>query len=417
MVDNFEEKWQVVANEVDRRGGDGKAVVDAFLEHYKNYTFDACRWLARLFDEDTGGFYYSNSARDNEQFLPDMESTNQATNYLLSSGVIKSCDELPEKMKESLIAFCKSLQSPEDGYIYHPQWGKNITDHRRGRDLMWAESMARKFHFKYPYPTALERLKAWQDSPVENKDSVEALPAHLKSREAFLEYLEGYDWKGDAYYSGNNLVAQVLQVSAAGLTDTAIEFLNSIQNPETGLWGERGGYPAINALLKIGYFYTKVGVLMPNSDKAAMAVMDIMVSDTECQSVCWQYNCWFSLTNIITGLRSLLGEEGNRKADEISALLLVRAPEAIRATARKVATFKKADGSFSYKPHRTSPTAQGAPVALENTNEGDVNATNICTGGITEHIWRALELSKFEVSIFGEKNYKDFLSALPLKNI
>ena len=38
--------------------------------------------------------------------------------------------EYEKKMAE----FNCSLQDPDDGYIYHPQWGKNITDHRRGRD-------------------------------------------------------------------------------------------------------------------------------------------------------------------------------------------------------------------------------------------------------------------------------------------
>ena len=35
-------------------------------------------WLGSLYDAESGGFYYSISARDTDGFLPDLESTYQA---------------------------------------------------------------------------------------------------------------------------------------------------------------------------------------------------------------------------------------------------------------------------------------------------------------------------------------------------
>ena len=98
-------------------------------------------WLANLWDGDIGGFYFSISARDNEPFLPDLESTRQALRWLENNNLIDDCNDIPGDIKIKLVDFAKSLQSTEDGYFYHPQWpqGKeNLKVDRYGRDLSWA---------------------------------------------------------------------------------------------------------------------------------------------------------------------------------------------------------------------------------------------------------------------------------------
>ena len=101
-------------------------------------------WLANLYDPEVGGFYYSISARDNEPFRPDLESTYQVISILKTGGAIKSESELPEELRRSIVAFAKSMQSPTDGYFYHPQWpqGKeNLNTDRYGRDQGWAANL------------------------------------------------------------------------------------------------------------------------------------------------------------------------------------------------------------------------------------------------------------------------------------
>lgn len=403
-----ERSFQNLSNAVDELGFSGKDFVKSVQDLYSIYNHDVVEWLAGIYDNKSGGFYYSNSARDNEQFLPDIESTNQATNYLLSSGMASSCEELPEFMKKKIISFCKSLQSETDGYIYHPQWGKDITDHRRGRDLMWAESMKKKFSFEYDYPTALERLSS---SEAHSEDAPE-MPEHLESPEKLIKYLEGYDWQDNAYYSGNAIAAQAIQIKASGLTDTTVAFLESVQDKERGMWGRQEGYASINAYLKISALYDKLGVVIPNTDKAIGSIINCITSPETCQSVCWQFNAWFSIYNIYNSMRKL-GEDA--KIEEIRRILLGRSRETLLATAEKVATFRKPDGSFSYKPNRTSPTSQGAPVALPDTNEGDMNATVICTGGILQNVFRAFGLSKEEVYVFGNKEFERFIEKVKEK--
>ncbi len=96
-------------------------------------------WCANLYDPELGGFYYSNSARDTEGYLPDIESTSQLIGTLVSIGAISNRNTaFPNDIKAKIVEFAKSLQSAEDGYFYHPQWPQgreNLQTDRYGRDI------------------------------------------------------------------------------------------------------------------------------------------------------------------------------------------------------------------------------------------------------------------------------------------
>jgi len=424
MKNFYEKEWKALEEEVNRRGGDGKAVADALRDHYALFSDDAVLWLAGLYDPDIGGFYFSESARDNEKIeyegrvsalLPDIESTEQATNFLQSSGMIRSFDEIPAWMRDKMAEFICSCEDPETGYFYHPQWGKEYTDTklaRRGRDLMWAEDMAEKFHFELPYPTATQRLKAAANNPDKKEDLNPVLPEHLLSEDAFLKHLMSYDWDHREYWSANRMAAQAVQVKAAGLGETAVRFLNALQDPGTGLWGKTGGYDAINAFLKLSCFYRTLGYSIPYAEKAVKYCVDCINSDAHPIHVCTTYNNWFSIHNILLDLRKYGGEEGNCKADAIAEELLREAPGAIRSTSRKVKMFKKKEGCFSYTPTHTSGTSQGMPAAIFNTDEGDINANSICSTGTVTFMLRALDLEAYKIPLFSPDAYEKFLNAV-----
>ena len=411
----YAEKWEALRAEVNRRGGNGDEFVKAMQEHHAIYKDTIYLWFAGLYDKEIGGFYYSNSGRDNEPFRPDIESTNQATNFMLSSGLIKEPEDLPLAMREQMTRFCQSLISPTDGYIYHPQWDYNdpnwiMKDSRMGRDLTWAIDMARKFKFKYPYPTANERLKA-SATQSDNGDKSNIAP-HLRSPEAFVAYLDTYDWENNAYFSGNNVVAQVNQIISAGLRDTMIEYLNKKQNPETGLWGVQGGYMGINALLKISSAYREAKAILPNADKAMQAAIDCITSDEKCGTICFQYNAWFSVSNLIEILQNLGTPEALREADKAMTLLINNAPAAIRATTAKVLTFAKSDGAFSYLPESSTGFSQKAPVSIHMTVESDVNASVIASTGTTRNMYQAFGLIDYFVPFFDEEDRKRFINSI-----
>ena len=112
----------------------------------------------------------------------------------------------------------------------------------------------------------------------------------------------------------------------------------------------------------------------------------------------------------MTNLRKHGDESGI--ADKIRLELLECAPEAIAATKEKVLTFKKTDGSFSYTTTKSAQTSQGLPVAIPNTNEGDVNATSICSTGTLGNIYSALGLSSYKVYLYGSADWYRYLSIL-----
>ncbi len=408
MIKNTDPRWKSLEDAVSSRGADGKAFVKELKELYSIFEPQFANWLGSLYDKEVGGFYFSASGRDNPEFLPDIESTYQATNTLYSIGFIDSAEELPSEMREKIIAFVCSLQSPEDGYIYHPQWDYSDPEWRHrnsrlGRDMMWAVSMERELNFKLPYPTANDRLSG----NAEEKKTT--LPEHLLSKEAFVSYLNSFDWEKDAYFAGNMMAAQSAQVLAAGLADCAAEFLGRIQNKETGLWGIYSGYDAVNALLKIAAFYSAIKKPLPNAKKAARETMKIVSAeiDIERATCCWQYNVWFALQYLIGNLRKCGATE---EADGIVRELLCTSPEAIRSTKEKLLMLKHTDGSFLYMRGKSGGRSQGAPVGLPGIVEGTVNSSVICIHRTVEAMMATFELPM--LPIYDKNDFASFLNSI-----
>ena len=406
-------KWRALEEHFNSRGADGAAVVEGFRELYKLYSDELPVWLAKLYDHERGGFYYSNSARDNEPFLPDIESTNQALNLMLNSGMMTSCSELPESMRKKLSAFVCSLQDKDDGYIYHPQWGKDIVNSRRGRDAMWADDMAHKLNFTLPYPTANQRLADLAKSSGEEKSKKAAvLPDHLTSKENFVNYLESFDWVNNSYYAGNMIAAQGRQIIAAGLADVCAEYLNKYQNEATGYWSDKADmHTGVNGFLKITAFYIDAKIPINMAERAALSTIECTKSDEVGTTVCHLYNCWYALQNIIISLRRT-GED--ETADRIMKLMLENAPASVGAARKKTEVFRKADGAFSYHRACSSFKSQEAWVCLKDMPESDVNASVLCTSGLTRNIYQALGASEYYVPIYTYHDFERFIDALDI---
>ena len=145
----------------------GAQMVTAVQNHLDMFDEDFYLWLADLYEKNApdlsgnilgGAFYYSNSARDNVSYagvklLPDLESTSQVLSFLQKSGMLEGVgftDAIPEEMRQQLIDFARALQSSEDGYFYHPQWGTSIGTSRRSRDCSWGATILTRLGSK-PY--------------------------------------------------------------------------------------------------------------------------------------------------------------------------------------------------------------------------------------------------------------------------
>lgn len=89
-------------------GKDAKLAMSEYLDVIDEKFY---MWLASLYDPETGGLYYSVSARDNDVYLPDLESTPRGYGWLVGSGMLENYDHdlgkaLPEWLKKkSLIGY------------------------------------------------------------------------------------------------------------------------------------------------------------------------------------------------------------------------------------------------------------------------------------------------------------------------
>ena len=325
-------------------------------------------WLAGLLDCEYGGISYSTSARDTDGYLPDIESTTQGIGLARSLGVIRDEGDLHPQFVERTLAFAKSLEDPDDGYLYHPQWGKDITVGRKGRDLDSSIGVIRRLGGVPDYPTALDRIKASEKSD----DQGSSVPEHLRSREAFISYLEGYDICNQSYPKGHNISSQRTQIAAAGLGDVCIDFINSFQRPDTALWEDKVDYESANGLLKISTLYPAFHREYPNALTAIRTEIAVTLSDEPVNGITDIYNPWIAFGILLDNVKEFGGEE---KLREARALITDNAVKMIRRSKEKLATFYKPDGSFSYGPRYSSATSQGAPAAVPHSVEGDVNAT------------------------------------------
>ncbi len=452
-------------------GGDelAQSTLEEIIKFRSFASDELIRWLANLYDPETGGFYYSNSGRNTIGYAPDIESTEQALNLLSSSGALSAIGyspaNLPSWMKEALVNWIKPMQDT-NGYFYHPQWGKELTDSRfarRGRDLWRAENILNWCGAKPTYNTPngtqgdytlidgtrvdaagtpvskaglTERLGASAAYAVSKISTLKltagTYPSHMKDEATFLAYLNSFDIKHDSYYAGNEIASQAKEIanretqlkaegSSWSIKATLEKWLNESQNPENGLWyyvaegSEKYSiYDGVNGLLKISALYNEVGIEFPNPIEAIESAIKGIYTDEDPLTVCYTYNTWFSVLNIFKNLEtfSTNPEETEKTIAQIRGELLEDAPNAIRITREKVAKFLKDDGSFSYYQQRTSHGSMGMPVAVPNVNEGDVNATLICAISTAGYMYQVLGIEEYMPSLYGRSTWYEFLNII-----
>ncbi len=446
----------------------GEDITAALQNLYGIYSDGMIEWMANLWEPYTcvctteecthsstycggGAFYYSNSGRNTEGFLPDSESTRQILYFLENSGMLKTYKQIPDEMKAGIVRFLKSLQDPESGYFYHPQWGDTISNSRRGRDLGDCTTLLVAFGsaptYDAPNGTKGDGILA-DGTPVEQAapasrlterlglssavavskvvPTAAAIPAHLVDKESFEAYLKGLNIRENSYGAGNELAAQMSEIiqrdkvlKAEGknysLVSILINFLNENQNPDTGAWDwpmendTRGAYHANNGVLKISMVYSNAGVLLPNYTKMVTNAVNTLLDPATPGAVVDVYNVWYTLSMVKGNIESYGGEEAKAHLAAFQEELLANAVTLIDATREKLVIFLKPDGSFSYHPKYSSSNSQSATVAVPQSEEGDVNATTICCTGTISTMFNALGLTKLRPQIYTDVDYMRFI--------
>lgn len=412
--------------------------IEALKELYSLYTEKMPVWLGSLYDKEIGGFYYSVSARDNDGFLPDPDSTYQALRTVMNSGMTGAVgrsygDRLPREMRDGVIRYLKSVQA-ENGYFYHPAMERETLDTkrtvRRSRDTQRATAVLRELGSAPTYDTPFGVVgdgigadgkpvgsRAHTEKSNEGKEAKVQLD-FLLSPEKFEDYLSSLVLINNSYSTGSHfnsqfyeMVARDREAIAAGENYSYVQSLISwlTENQlENGLWNERSDYAAVNGLMKIAGVYKNAGVLMPKSEAAALSAVEAIISAEPADAVTTVFNPWICAYRITSNMRRF-GEES--AADAVTARLRELAPLAIRRTAEKLTPFLKSDGGFSYLPDASAHVSSGAPAAVKGTAEGDVNATMLASVDTVDSIFSALGLEKHKVPIYSEEDFFRFIRA------
>ena len=425
----------------------GAEAAEAMREYLTLFDEGFYIWLANLYDPETGALYYSNSGRDHEGFLPDIESTTRGYGWLASCGMLEKYDSnlqkaLPDWLKEKLVTWLQNMQSPADGYFYHPQWGKDVTVNRLGRDLDNATSFLTRIGGDILYDTTngykgtlgLPGATSHMTTPlgyspaaaVSAVISAAAFPDYLQDTAKFRDYILSLNWATNSYSSGNTVESQAYQIKAAGeafvnvFKATMDEIQESVQKalrdagkPENGLWEDNVRYNSVNGLMKIGSTYTRLGIKINYIEKAfasALEMVRLESADAEGKSatnVVDVYNPWCCLNQLISN-ESSFGSKTTAAA--LRETLTKDAAKLIRITRRKVSIFRKDDGSYGYMSVGVPDKSQGAPVAIKGTNEGDVNGGTIATTTVIGHMCGALGIST--PSLYFNSDYEKFLEVI-----
>ncbi|MBQ8528161.1 MAG: hypothetical protein IJ459_00325 [Clostridia bacterium] len=435
-------------------GEEADKIVEALKLMYTMYTDDLVKWYANLYDPGMGAYYCSTSGKENEGFLPDIESTNQALNFLVTSGMLDEQGRdfkniFTDEMRQKLIYFIKGMQLP-NGYFYNYLKTQEQLDQptcvpKRGRDLGWCTGLLKKFGETPTYDTPNGILGNGIDkngNPVSNyspavkgEDGKEVsgaalnYPEYLENRETMIAYLnENVKVVEKTYPAGNHLNATYSQYMARdkamgwlgtdkSLTAGLIEWLNEKINPKTGYWTGEVNFNGTNGFFKIIVIYNSWGIPYPAVKQVIDSILQVILSDQPTlNNICEVYNIWSALISAKENvIRCYPESEREELLSQIDKTMKERGPEAILNTYRRQSAYQKADGAYAHavtrghKPDEVVHHQGGIPTGLR-IEEGDVDAIGKATTGITLNIFNAYGFSP--VPIYHEREWQLYKSIL-----
>ncbi len=447
------EKWEALAKAIPAEYSEG--IVTELKRLYDLYTEDMVVWLANLYEPAVGGWYHSNSARDDTkgfsigtktvQYLPDIENTYVALNFVAVTGMAEMFDgdwakAMPDWLLSDVGAWVQSLQDP-DGFFYHPQWPKEYIvagnrQNRITRDRGSAKSLLSKTGYAAIYAAYTPSGNGLTDrltdkSTVAAVSKVIASAAMLwqyESNENFASYLAGLDAElkplTDAeraykFYSYGSSFQSTTSYMTPEMKAMTIAFFDKHQNPKNGMWSNGLYYDSTNAIHKIGAVYNNIGAELKYIDKIVESTMEIINFDFKTKPASGGvniYNAWSCFPYIYTNIRNnasgLNSAERLEKCEQIKAQVFAMAEKAIHNTYVHTVGMQQADGSFGYNRTGSSSTAQACPAAVPGSREGDVNGNAITSYDIVHYITLALELEAYEIPMFTEADRNLFVEII-----
>ncbi len=434
-------------------GADERAagIVDALKTMYTMYTDDLIKWYANLYDPYYGAFYCTTSGKENDGFLPDIESTMQAFDFLERSGMMDHIERdyrtvITEEQKKKLVRFIKSMQLP-NGYFYNLVMDQAVLDKyisRRGRDLSWCTNFLRELGASPTYDTpdgmkgdGLDKdgnpVKDFVSSaPVADGDgdgkaieqraaALNNYPDYLENRETLLEWLEkNVPIKTGSYGAGNLLNAVFREIKArsdalleAGadysLCDTLINWLNERIDENTGYWSDKPTFAGTNGYFKTITLYNVWGYPYPEPVKVARSILNgILGDEPSTTNICEVFNLWQALNYTKANVGKYHSPEvRDAVLNEIKQVMYDRGRDAVLNTYKKQSAYQMPDGAFAHRVDRCLLWHQGDIPVGTGGQEGDVDAIGKACMGITDTIAAALGISR--IPMFSEREFNIYM--------
>lgn len=402
-------QWRALA---ERVGEYGEELCEAMKELYAVFGPEIVDWYASLYDAEHGMWYHSRSGQLGAQFLPDIESMCDTMGFLAEMGAFGDkpwYEVLPDWLKKRTGDFIYNLQD-EDGYFYHPQWGKDIHNLRKSRDLGTCTRFLKYLGVtpKYKIPGADEP----EPGEAEAYDISKA-PVHFQTVENFKNYLYGMNFDTRSYNCGSEISSEMGEIEYYGkmlgvdFVDMTMKHLAEKQREDNGIWHPTVDYYGGNGAQKISKIFNWMGYKIPYADKGIESTMAVIMLDDMPGATVDVYNPWRALSDFIKNKVKYCSPE---EAKELMDRIYAWAPGAIRKSAEKIKHFKQADGALSYSIKGCCPTKCGSPCGSPDAKEGDVNGTSCGSSALIQSIYLALNLSDYTVPVYSSEDLDRFLA-------
>ncbi|GIP35783.1 hypothetical protein [Paenibacillus sp. J2TS4] len=287
-------------------------------------------WLEGQYDPEHGAFYYAQSSKASDQFIPDIESTAQALNLLARCQLFGALDDT---MKQRMITFFQQKQEPSTGYFY------DADPLMREDEVMVARAIGYSLG-------ALWKLGAKPLYPLPNDR--QASPDYIRTPDTYVGWLQSVElsnsWRGcDRLCTSAAYLAQMPQADRKPYLDAALRYFEALQDPESGLWGEGSWYVKVSGTFKLHTFYERFRVPIPRVREMYNSLLHCLRKETAVD-MCY-------IRNPIHLLYSM------RRSTPLDELL-----EIIEITVYNMSRLKRKDGGFSRELDHSPPAPNVAQV-------------------------------------------------------
>lgn len=329
--------------------------IDGALGKIEGYYDGVLPWLSRLYDPETRGFYMTVSGMLDRDMEPAIEMTAWAVSMIVNYTDLYA--EMPDEIRDGLIAFFQDRQDPVSGFYIDKQGIANQREQARNqaaalRALKLLGSVSR-----YPHPSESG------DKSVKNTPLV---PEYMESVDSYISWVEALPWQTNSWGAGDKTQSSLQYVRMLSADEYEIykqallEWLREHQL-QSGLWSPILNFNSVSGAFKVGLIFSSLGEKLPNPER-------IIKSAFDCYSVDKTSSPFF-VRNPLSVLRQI-----STYSEDYASLIREELIKNIDAVTASFGEFLCPDGAFSAAKGR-SMISFGGVTGSHGLFEGDIDAT------------------------------------------